>query len=131
VRRIDHIVIHHTASPPTTTVDQIRSWHLARGFADIGYHFIITGDGMMHVGRPIDKSGAHVQGNNRHTIGIAITGNNMVVGQEWSFIQKYILKALLSVLTVMFPEAKVVGHNDLANTSCPGLPFHYNHDSHV
>ena len=84
---------------------------------------------MMHMGRPVDKTGAHVRGKNKHSVGVAVTGNNLVVGQEWSFIQKHILKLLLSVLVVMFPDAQIVGHSDLADTDCPGTDFHFNHST--
>ena len=39
-RRIDKIIIHHSASPIGTTVEQIDQWHKARGWTGIGYHFV-------------------------------------------------------------------------------------------
>ena len=44
MRSINAIYIHHSASPKSTTVEQINQWHLDRGWAGIGYHFVINGD---------------------------------------------------------------------------------------
>ena len=46
-RLIDLILVHCTATPDGKdyTVDQIREWHKDRGFADIGYHYVIDLDG--------------------------------------------------------------------------------------
>ena len=54
-RRIDLIVIHCSATRATQryTVDDCRRDHRARGFADIGYHYYITRDGVVHAGRPL------------------------------------------------------------------------------
>ena len=43
MRRITEIIIHCSATPEGKdfTVDDIRRWHLARNFADIGYHYVI------------------------------------------------------------------------------------------
>ncbi len=75
-RRIDKIILHCTATPEGKdyTVDQIREWHLARDFTDVGYHYVIYRDGSIHKGRPIEKVGAHTTGQNAHSIGICLIG---------------------------------------------------------
>ena len=75
-RRIDLIVIHCSATPVTQryTVDDCRRDHRARGFADIGYHYYITRDGVVHAGRPLHIVGAHATGYNAHSIGICYEG---------------------------------------------------------
>lgn len=76
MRKIDSIILHCTATPEGKdyNVDTIKSWHLARGWSDIGYHFIIHLDGSISVGRPIIKAGAHAYGFNANSIGIAYVG---------------------------------------------------------
>ena len=75
-RRIDLIVIHCSATRATQryTVDDCRRDHRARGFADIGYHYYITRDGVVHAGRPLYQVGAHATGYNSHSIGICYEG---------------------------------------------------------
>ena len=78
-RRIDLIVIHCSATRATQryTVDDCRRDHRARGFADIGYHYYITRDGIVHSGRPLYMEGAHATGYNRHSIGICYEGGSI------------------------------------------------------
>ena len=75
-RHIDYLVVHCTATPEgcPKTVEQIRSEHKRKGWSDIGYHYVITLDGKVHLGRDVDISGAHVSGHNPNSIGIAYVG---------------------------------------------------------
>jgi len=66
-------VIHHTASPAWTTVNDINKWHKERGWDGIGYHIVIYADGSVHSGRSINKRGAHARGRNGK-LGIALVG---------------------------------------------------------
>lgn len=44
------------------------------GFSDIGYNFLIGGDGNSYEGRGWDFQGAHTAGHNKGSIGIAFIG---------------------------------------------------------
>lgn len=74
-RIIKMIIIHHSASPVSTTVHQIDTWHKDRGWKCIGYHFVCLEDGTIAEGRNINRRGAHTLGYNKHSIGICVTGN--------------------------------------------------------
>ena len=60
MRKINLIVIHcsDTYARMDIGVNEIRQWHLQRGFNDIGYHYVIRRDGAIEQGRPIEKPGA-------------------------------------------------------------------------
>lgn len=84
MRRINRIIVHHTASPSTTTVDEIRRWHTApapagRGWSDIGYHLVVRegpgGIWLVEAGRPVDRPGAHDEGQNADSIGVVLAGD--------------------------------------------------------
>ena len=64
MRKINLIVIHcsDTYARMDIGVNEIRQWHLQRGFNDIGYHYVIRRDGAIEQGRPIEKPGAHAAG---------------------------------------------------------------------
>ncbi|MEL1134998.1 N-acetylmuramoyl-L-alanine amidase [Desulfitobacterium sp. THU1] len=75
------IVVHHSASPTSVMrgknsvpvdVAMIRQWHLAKGWSDIGYHFVILPDGRCEEGRPLYRPGAHCVAGHRNFIGIGI-----------------------------------------------------------
>ena len=125
-RRIDLIVIHCSATRATQryTVDDCRRDHRARGFADIGYHYYITSDGIIHRGRPLYMEGAHATGYNRHSIGICYEGGLDIRGRPCDTRtpeQKDTLHKLIERLKEDYPEAKVVGHRDLPGVKkdCP------------
>lgn len=73
IRTIDKIILHCTATPEGRdfSVEQIRQWHLARGFSDIGYHYVVSRDGSVHRGRPEKVAGAHCTGQNTCSIGVS------------------------------------------------------------
>ena len=125
-RRIDLIVIHCSATRATQryTVDDCRRGHRARGFADIGYHYYITRDGVVHAGRPLYTVGAHATGYNSHSIGICYEGILDIRGlpcDTRTLEQKDILSKLIQRLLEDYPQAKVVGHRDLPGVTkdCP------------
>ena len=63
MRNINLIVIHCSATKEGIKFDvsRIREMHLARGFNDIGYHYLIHLDGTIEHGRPLNKVGAHAK----------------------------------------------------------------------
>ncbi len=128
MRRIDYIVVHSSASPEgrEDTVEDVRRWHAARRFKDIGYHFIIELDGICFDGRPLSQAGAHVRGHNPNTIGICYIGGTDNTPEKKpkdtrTEAQKRTLRKLISDLKQMFPNATVLGHRDLAATACPSF----------
>ena len=56
MRTINRIILHCTATPRGrhVTVSDIDRWHKARGFAGIGYHYVIYLD--WNVSEPIVKA---------------------------------------------------------------------------
>ena len=124
-RRIELIVIHCSATRATQryTVDDCRRDHRARGFADIGYHYYITRDGVVHAGRRLYTVGAHATGYNAHSIGICYEGGLNERGlpaDTRTLEQKDILQKLLKRLEEDYPDALVVGHRELnPNKACP------------
>lgn len=117
MRRIDKIIIHCSATPEGRhhTVKDIDNWHKQRGFAKIGYHFVIYLDGSVHKGREISEIGAHVQGQNSNSIGICYIGGLDANGKSKDTrtdAQKKSLVKLVAKLKTQFPNASVLGHRD-------------------
>jgi N-acetylmuramoyl-L-alanine amidase len=123
----------------------LRQWHLARGFKDIGYHYIIANgyptkdwndkniilplnEGSVEVGRPItpddifdeNEIGAHVEGFNTGSLGICMIGSK-------SFSPK-VLNTCISLVRFHLSlfnlqPAAVFGHYELdkAGKTCPNI----------
>ena len=71
----NRVIFHHSLSSASTKIDEIRSWHIKRGFCDIGYHYVIYPDGERVEGRDKSFIGAHALGNNFDSIGVCLIGD--------------------------------------------------------
>tara|TARA_R110001592_G_scaffold114587_1_gene314540 strand:+ start:1081 stop:1503 length:423 start_codon:yes stop_codon:yes gene_type:complete len=126
MRRITKIILHCTATPEgrDVSVDEIKQWHLDRGWSDIGYHYVIDINGNLQEGRPLTRAGAHVRGYNKGSIGIAYVGGvdaNLKPKDTRTEDQKGRLKAVILDLMDEYPEATLHGHNEFANKACPSF----------
>lgn len=125
MRQINEIIVHCAATREGRdfTVEDITRWHKARGFATIGYHYVIYRDGSIHEGRPLEQIGAHCVGHNKHSIGICYIGGCASDGKTpkdtRTSEQKEALLALLRRLKARFPNATIHGHRDFAAKACP------------
>lgn len=116
-RQIDKIIIHCSASKEgqNVTVEQIDKMHRQRGFACIGYHFVIDIKGVVHDGRDISKVGAHTTGYNIGSIGICYVGGldkNGKIKDTRTYQQKNALYQLVKKLMEIYPIKEVKGHRD-------------------
>tara|TARA_R110000772_G_scaffold235704_1_gene347367 strand:- start:489 stop:911 length:423 start_codon:yes stop_codon:yes gene_type:complete len=127
MRKINKIIIHCSATPEgrEVSVDTIREWHVKeRGWSDIGYHFVISLDGEIQEGRPIERTGAHTKGNNFDSIGICYIGgvdNNLKPLDTRTDKQKESLEELLCYLKTLYGSSKIYGHMDFSNKECPSF----------
>ncbi len=74
-KKTELIVVHHAAMPLTTTREDIQDLHLTNGWAGIGYHKLVFGDGKIAEGRPENVVGAHALGVNQRSLGIVLVGD--------------------------------------------------------
>lgn len=147
-KKIQKVVVHHTASEMrditgdnrmdsldySAMVRAIYHYHgVTRGWGDIGYNYLIDPAGNIYEGRAGGEKviGAHVRCYNNGTIGVAILGN-----YENSEVPDAAMRALTALISAkaslysLDPLAissfhgkenpTIVGHKDLASTSCPG-----------
>ncbi len=127
MRQINRIIIHCTATPEGRhhTVADVRKWHIAQGWKDIGYHFLIQLDGQVSEGRPIEQVGAHVKGHNSDSIGVVYVGGcdkNMKPKDTRTEAQKLALRDLVGLLKKKYPHSTVHGHNEFdKGKACPSF----------
>lgn len=126
-REVTLLVVHCSATRCDRhfSVEALRRSHLARGFADIGYHFYITRDGEVHICHPVHQIGAHATGWNDKSIGICYEGGldeNGVPADTRTYAQKCSLLDLLRQLKTDYPNARISGHRQLSSSihkACP------------
>jgi len=122
-RIIDRVFLHCSASEINQTgqelVDEIRRWHLARGFSDIGYHFVVDVEGTTLPGRSLEKTPAAQRGHNLRTI--AICAHGLVFNDEWYHSAQ--AASLISLCGQIHQSYQgIIGfwpHNAVANKACP------------
>lgn len=121
------ITVHHSGEPgdakgePKELLRTFERAHQGRGWACIGYHFIIARDGRVFEGRPIRFQGAHAGGdNNEGNIGICLIGD-YDIGQV-PRAQREALTDVLDRLTRVYrvSRSNVYGHRNFKTTDCPG-----------
>lgn len=122
--KTEYIALHHPANKNCTAED-IHRWHLANGWAGIGYHIFITKEGLIYEGRPLNTVGAQISGHNARGIGVCVEGNYDVEQQMPEAQYKAILE-VLDYLKELYPDAELVGHRDIAASACPGRYFPLN-----
>jgi N-acetylmuramoyl-L-alanine amidase len=113
MRTIKNIVIHCSASPNgDAAVDRgvINRWHLEKGWAGIGYHYVIEVDGRVAPGRPESAIGAHVAGENASSIGICMVGTDRFSEAQWESLRDLVLELTERYL----PAPAVWGHRDFS-----------------
>lgn len=131
---VEEIIIHTSATRPlwmsgstlAAKVAEIRSWHRANGWNDIGYHWIIDRDGAYMVGRAETTVGAHTIGKNTGTIGVCLLGGHGSAETDqffdnYTFEQQEALLLLIEAIRSRTPIKKVSGHNEYAAKACPGF----------
>ena len=130
MRALHRIIIHCSATSAGMDigVEEIRQWHLHKGWSDIGYHYVIRRNGRLEIGRPLWRVGAHARGHNRDSIGVCLIGgvdaedrtkaDCNYTSAQWDELHLFISK---TVREQRIQAANIVGHRDLPEVTkaCP------------
>lgn len=127
--KVEEIILHCSATPEGKdyTVQQIDSWHKARGFKKIGYHYVIYRDGTIVTGRLENEDGAHTVGHNQKALGICYIGgmdqankkpkDTRTEAQKRSLFE--LVRSLLNKHNLTLDS--VYGHYQFAAKACPSF----------
>ncbi|KAJ8928526.1 hypothetical protein NQ314_018902 [Rhamnusium bicolor] len=124
-----YVVVHHSDTPACTSrsacetrIRNIQTGHMNdRGWDDIGYNFLIGGDGNIYEGRGYGIHGSHVPKFNSRSIGICLIGDFQNTSPPNS--QQQALKNLIDCAAETNKVARnyhVIGHRQGGTTTCPG-----------
>lgn len=125
----NYVIVSHTASTVCLIKDMcikhvrnIQDLHVKQlGWNDIGYNFLVGGDGNVYEGRGWDAEGAHTKGYNTKSIGIAFIGEftGKIPTQAQVDAVKQLLKVGLSEKKLA-ANYKLLGQNQVKATQSPG-----------
>ena len=124
---IYRLTVHHSGDAedaigdPEKHLRDFERAHQAKGWACIGYHFVISRNGEVFEARPLRFQGAHSTGdNNIGNIGVCLLGNfdNRPIPNA----QRQALQSVVDRLRKQYSikRSNVFGHRDFKTTDCPG-----------
>ncbi|XP_071036156.1 peptidoglycan-recognition protein SC2-like isoform X1 [Parasteatoda tepidariorum] len=130
---VPHLFIHHTAMGECfhfesccKMMQTIQNFHMDdRGWDDIGYNFLIGGDGKVYVGRGWNRVGAHTYGYNRNAVALSLMGD--FSNKEPSSVMLNTTKSLIHHAmseNYVMENFKLHGHRDAGPTECPGTALY-------
>jgi N-acetyl-anhydromuramyl-L-alanine amidase AmpD len=118
---IDTLVIHHSATVPTITIQRIARYHVSNlDWPAIGYHFVVTADGTLYQGNPVELTSYHATKANPFGVGICFLGNftEEIPPQAQLEAGAHLVAWLMQELDIDLENVK--GHRHFTATSCPG-----------
>lgn len=127
MNKIDSIIIHCSATKAgqDLKVKDIDRMHRARGFNQVGYHYVIDLDGTIEEGRPLEMEGAHCNTKgfsgisyNKHSVGICYIGGldaNGKPADTRTQAQKVALRNLVTKLCKEYQIVEILGHRDTSS----------------
>ncbi|ALC43625.1 PGRP-LF, partial [Drosophila busckii] len=129
VTPVYNVIIHHTATEGCESEDvcifrtrTIQNFHMnSLGFTDIGYNFLVGGDGQVYVGRGWHAQGQHVRGYGAVSISIAFIGTFVNVKPAEQQVQA--AKRLMEEgvrLHKLHTDYHIYAHRQLSATESPG-----------
>ena len=149
---VTHLVVHHSASEHADGdwPAAVRSFYIfhteTNNWADIGYQWLVGGDGVIFQGRAFNQDeyeetgnraviGAHVGGQNTNALGVCVIGNfdigdnfptgealeslYHVLGWKGSHWNIDVLESSTKI-GMSEPTNHIGGHRDYGATACPG-----------
>lgn len=122
---VEFIAVHHTAGPADQRVSVIHDYHKSKGWAGIGYTYLVYPAGIAKV-RPISAVPACVHGWNRRSVCVALVGDfTDAPPPQGQWLRAVWLCWLLRTRTARRLEVR--GHHEFEGpqnvVACPGAKF--------
>lgn len=112
-RQDTRFVLVHFTGEDAPTYEQIKQSHLQKGEPEIGFHFILTSEGTMLMGRHVSMIGSHYAELDTVSIGVCAIGNREDMSDE----QSIALTLLLESLKSDYPSLETVKYLYKGNSS--------------
>ncbi len=123
----DYIIVHCDAIDNEifdhVPLFEIYQYHKKK-FKTIGYHYYISKTGKLYQMHNADEVTAHARGYNNIAVSVCLEGN---FDKEYLQQDQYnsLIKTLI-MLQTKYPKARIIGHCDVSNKTCPGTNIDVN-----
>lgn len=120
--RINSIIIHCSGTDIKHTPKDVHDWHLKNGWKGCGYNIIIDQECKVHIGRTIDRVGAHCPGKNTQSVGICLLGLEKISPEQVKKMAE-VIQDLQNIFQEKFNrELEIFTHRFFdAERTCPHL----------
>ncbi|PSN41491.1 Peptidoglycan-recognition protein LB [Blattella germanica] len=127
---VPYVVIHHTYQPPAcktrrkcaADMRSMQNFHMnTKQWEDIGYNFLIGGNGEVYEGRGWGVVGTHAPNYNSRSIGISFIGDyrTELPTAEMLSLAKSMIQCGVERGSIA-SDYKLIGHSQVRRTECPG-----------
>ncbi|UCC63572.1 MAG: N-acetylmuramoyl-L-alanine amidase, partial [Anaerolineae bacterium] len=118
---IEHIVVHHSAIPPTVGPQRIAEYHVNNlDWPGIGYHFVIDDQGVIYRTNAMETVSYHAGNINRTGVGVCFLGNFTDDVPTQPQLESGGKLAAWLVQELKLTRDEIQGHKEFMNTQCPG-----------
>jgi hypothetical protein len=118
---IRHLVIHHSAVPPSVGPHRIAAYHVNKqDWPGIGYHFLVAENGTIYQGNALGTVSYHAVKANPRGVGVCFLGNFTETVPPPAQLEggAHLIAWLMQGLGIALDEVK--GHKEFMDTACPG-----------
>jgi hypothetical protein len=128
-RTVNMTVLHNSATPAQydkglDTVKAFYNYHVNNnGWKSIGYHFVISTEGVIYAGRKMEEIGAHAgPTGNPNSIGVCLVGNFETTDKPTEAQKKAFSALQISLNKNLYGgnSLKPRFHREFMDTGCPG-----------
>lgn len=118
---IEHIIVHHSAIPPTVGAQRIAEYHVNNlQWPGIGYHFAIDDQGVIYRTNALETISYHAGDINRSSVGICFLGNFTDAVPTSAQLESGGKLVAWLVQELKLTNGEIKGHKEFMNTQCPG-----------
>jgi hypothetical protein len=118
---IEHIVIHHSAIPPTVGAQRIAEYHVNNlDWPGIGYHFVVDDRGTIFRTNTLETISYHAGHINGSGVGICFLGNFTDAVPTSAQLESGGKLVAWLVQELKLTNDEIQGHKEFMNTQCPG-----------
>jgi len=120
-----YMIIDHSGTTPTIDIDATNQDNRdrAKGFYGCRYHYVITREGVVQLGRTLDRVSPLTGVLDYQAVTVCLVGGKNIEGEaedNFTEAQKEALKELITVSRISNPELQVLGRKEIQKQRTTG-----------